>query len=179
MMSIKNKVPLLATIILIVIVIFFTLFDVLYEKQFVQLLEFILERQMLQRILILYVILIIFTIIIIFSSTKKKYEAISRSERIFDKSIGDNFQPFKCPKCNEIFTIKKLKSNEDSSFVTTCPCCGAIGRIPPMPKSSEIKFECTNCGEQVSIWAGETMPSNEVVVYSCPNCGKKHTMKKI
>ena len=84
-----------------------------------------------------------------------------------------------CPKCNEIFTIKKLKSNEDSSFVTTCPCCGAIGRIPAISKSSEIKFECTNCGEQVSIWAGETKPSNDVIVHSCPNCGKKQTMKNI
>ena len=41
------------------------------------------------------------------------------------------------------------------------------------------RFECRNCGEQVSIWPGESESSKKVKVYSCPYCGKKQTMKNI
>ena len=179
MISIKNKKLLFVIIILILVVLFFTVWDIFYDEQLVQLFDFISERQMLQRMLILYAILAIFTILVIYLQTKKKYVTTSRSRRIFEKSAGNKSTHFICPKCNEIFMIKKLKSNEDSSFITTCPCCGAIGRIPPMPKSLEIKFECTNCGEQVAIWPGVTESSQKVIVYSCPYCGKKQTMKNI
>ena len=93
--------------------------------------------------------------------------------------MGSKLHYFKCPKCNEIIAIKKLKSKDDSSFITACPCCGTIGRIPPMPKSSEVKFECKNCGEQVSIFLGRAKSSHDVAVYSCPYCGKKYTMKSV
>ena len=179
MISIKSKIPLFAIFILICIVLFFTIWDIFYDEQFIQLFDYISERQMLLRLIILYCILTIFTIIVIATQTKKKYETISRSRKIFEKIIGNKLYQFKCPKCNEIFTIKKLKSNAESTFITTCPCCGTVGRIPPMPKSSEIKFECKNCGEQVTLWPGETKTSKKVIVYSCPYCGKKQTMKNV
>jgi len=179
MISIKNKVPLIIIIILLLVLLIFTLWDIFYENQLLQLFDFILERQILLRTLILYGILIIITVIIIFSQMKKKFETISRSGRIFERSLGRNLHYFKCPKCNEIIAIKKLKSKDDRSFITACPCCGTIGRIPSMPKSSEIKFECKNCGEQVSIFLGGAKPSHGAVVYSCPYCGKKHTMKNV
>ena len=179
MISIKNKIPLLAIIILIFIVIFFTIWDIFYDEQFIQLFDFLSERQLLLRVIILYCILAIFIIIVIYTQTKKKYATISKSRRLFDRLIGSKFYQFKCPKCKEIFTIKKLKSNAESSFITTCPCCGTIGRIPPMPKSTEIKFECKNCGEQVSLWSGEAETTNKIKVFSCPYCGKKQTMKNV
>jgi len=179
MLSIKNKITLFTIIILIIVVIFFTLWDIFYDEQFIQFFDFLSERQMLSRLILLYSILAIIIIIVIYSQTKKKYVTISRSRRLFERLIGNKFYQFKCPKCKEIFTIKKLKSNSESSFITTCPCCGAIGRVPPAPKSTEIKFECKNCGEQVSLWPGETEISKKIKIYSCPYCGKKQTMKNV
>jgi len=179
MPSLKSRIPLIAIIILTGVVLFFTLRDILYEKQLLQLLDFISEKQMLQRIIILYVILIIFVIVLTSSRITKKFETVLRSRRIFEVLLKDKLHHFKCPNCNEIFTIKKSKINEDKSFVITCPCCGSTGRIPSMPKSVEAKFECINCGEQVSIWADEAKSSHKVVVYSCPYCGKKQSMKNI
>ena len=107
----------------------------------------------------------------------KKTKAVSYYERILKRLIGDKLQHFKCPKCNEFFTFKNLKGNDNRSFVITCPCCGEIGMIPPKSKSPEIKFECKNCGEQVSIWSEVSKSPNAVQVYSCPYCGEKHSMK--
>ena len=179
MLSIKNKLTLFTIIFLIIVVIFFTLWDIFYDEQFIQLFDFISERQMLLRLILLYSILAIIIIIVIYSQTKKKYVTISRSRRLFERLIGNKFYQFKCPKCKEIFTIKKLKSNSESSFITTCPCCGTVGRVPPAPKSTEIKFECKNCGEQVSLWPGENEASKKIKIYSCPYCGKNQTMKNV
>jgi predicted RNA-binding Zn-ribbon protein involved in translation (DUF1610 family) len=177
-MSIKSKVPLFAIIILLLVAIFFTLWDIFYDEQFIQFFDFISGRQMLLRLIILYCILAIFIIIVLFSTTKKKYDKISQSRRIYEKIIGQKYYQFKCPKCKEIITIKKLKNNANDSLITSCPSCGTIGRIP-IPKSSEIKFECSNCGEQVSLWTEGANTSHDVKVYSCPYCGKKQTMQNI
>lgn len=134
---------------------------------------------MLQRIIILYVILIIFAIVLISSRITKKFEAVLRSRRIFERLLKDKLHHFKCPNCNEVFTIEKSKIDDNKSFIITCPCCGATGRIPSKQKSAETKFECINCGGQVSIWPEETESSHKVMVYSCPYCGKKQSMKSL
>ena len=77
----------------------------------------------------------IFVIVLIFSQTIKKYETILRSRRKFEKLLESRLHYFRCPNCNEIFTIKKSQGNGIRSFITTCPYCGTIGRIPSMPKS--------------------------------------------
>lgn len=140
MAMIKDKIPLIALIIIICVVLFFTLWDVLYGEQLAQLFDHILKRPMLQRILLLYIISIIFAIILIFSLTIKKYQIILRSRRTFKQTPESKLNHFKCPKCNEIFSIKKLKDDDDGSFTTTCPCCGIIGRIPSTSKSDETKI---------------------------------------
>lgn len=140
MTSIKNKIPLIALIILICVLLFFTLWDIAYGNQLFYLYNYIVERQMLQRILILYIISIIFTVILIFSLTIKKYKTILRSRRTFEKSLESKLLHFKCPKCNEIFSIQKFKDGEKKSFTTTCPCCGVIGRISYKSESIGIKI---------------------------------------
>ena len=133
MTSVKSILPWIAIILLTCVVLFFTLRDIIYEKQLLQLLDYTFKRQMLQRIIILYGILAIFTIVLIFSRLTKKFEAVSRSGRKFERSLKSKLHHFKCPNCNGIFTIKKSKDTDNRSVIITCPRCMAIGRIPPKP----------------------------------------------
>ena len=135
MTSFKSKIPMVAMIILICLVFFFTLWDVVYEKQLIELFNFILKRQLLQKIVILYSILIIFAIVLIYSRMAKKSWAVLYRGRIFDESLEDKLRHFKCPNCNRIFTIKKTKGDENRSFKITCPSCRTIGLVPSKPKS--------------------------------------------
>ena len=135
MTSVKSKIPLVVLILLTCMVVFLTLWDIIYEKQLLQLLDFIFERQMLQRMLVLYGILTIFAIVLIFSRTTKKSEAVSRSGRKFEKLLESKLHHFKCPNCNGIFTIKKSKGSADRSFILSCPCCRTIGKIPSNPQN--------------------------------------------
>ena len=135
MTSVKSKMPLVALILLTCVVLFFTLRDIIFEKQLLQLLDFIFKRQMLQRILILYSILIIFAIVLIFSRTTKKSEAVSRYGRKFGMPLERKLHYFRCPNCDGIFTIKESKFNENRSSIVTCPHCRAIGRMQSSPKS--------------------------------------------
>jgi hypothetical protein len=123
MTSAKNKIPLIAIILLVNVVIFFTLWDTIYKKQ------------MLQRILILYDILIIFTIVLIVSRMTKKSDVISRFRKKIEKSPENKLHYFKCPNCNGVFTIKGLKISYNISYVVTCPHCRTIGRMHPGSKS--------------------------------------------
>lgn len=122
MTSIKSKMPLVAIILLICVVIFFTVWNITYEKQ------------MLQRILILYDILIIFVIVLVVSRIVKS-RAVFRSGIKFGKSPGSKLHYFRCPNCNGIFTIKESKGSDNISFVITCPYCRTIGRMQPKAKS--------------------------------------------
>ncbi len=134
MTSIKSKIPFIAIIILICLVFFFTLWDIIYEEQLLQLLNFIFKRQMLQKLLILYSILTIFVIVLIFSQMAKKSETILHYRGKFEKSLKSNTRRFKCPNCNRIFTIKKSEGNYDSSLLITCPWCRTMGWVPSKPK---------------------------------------------
>lgn len=179
MTYVNRKVTIIVMIVLICILLFFTLWDIIYEKQLLQLLDFIFEREILQRILILYIIFIILLIFLIFLQKSKKFEAVLQSRRIFEKLLEDKLLYFKCPKCNEVFTIKKSRENENKPFIITCPSCGVIGRIPSESKSIGNKFTCKNCGEQVLIWAENTKSPHKVEVFTCPYCGEKQSMKNI
>ncbi len=159
------------------ILLFFTLWDIIYGKQLLQLFDFIFEREILQRILILYIIFITFLIVLIFLQTSKKFKDVLKSRRVFEKLIEDKLHYFKCPKCNEIFTIKKSKENENKPFIITCPCCGIVGRIPAESRSVGNKFTCKICGEQVVIWAENIKSPHNVEVFTCPYCGEKQSMK--
>jgi len=177
MPRIKGRIYLISLIILIIIVIFFTALDIIYEEQIIHLLNYIYNRPLLSRILVLYIILLVFIIVLFFSQMTKKSNAVSYYERLLKMLIGEKLQHFKCPKCKEYFTFKNLKINENRSFIITCPCCGEIGKIPQKQKSPQIKFECKKCGEQVSIWSDLSKSTRRVQIYSCPYCGEKHSMK--
>jgi len=134
MSSIKSKIPLISIIILTLIVLFFTVRDLFYEKQLVQLYEYVIARQMLQRILLLYLILIIFIIILIYSQITKKSNIMSLYGEIFEESPEGNLRYYKCPNCNGIFTVKNSKANKYKSLVT-CPTCKITGRLTSKLKS--------------------------------------------
>jgi predicted RNA-binding Zn-ribbon protein involved in translation (DUF1610 family) len=123
MTSAKNKIPLVAIILLAIVVIFFTLWDIIYKKQ------------LLQKILILYDILIIFAIVLIVSRVTKKSDIISRFRKKIEKSPENKLHYFRCPNCNGVFTIKGSKARYNISYVATCPHCRTIGRMHPWSKS--------------------------------------------
>ena len=179
MTFIKRKITIIAIIILICVLLFFTLWDIIYEQQLIQLLDFIFEREILQRILILYIIFTIFLIVLILLQTSKKFEDVLQSRRIFEKLLQDKLYYFKCPKCNEVFTINKSRENDNKPFIITCPSCGMIGKIPSESKSRGNKFICKNCGEQIVIWAEKTNSPQNIEVLTCPYCGEKQSMKNI
>jgi len=129
MNSVKSTIPWIAIIILTCIVLFFTLRDIVYDQQIIQLFNFIMKRQTLQRIIILYCILIIFGIFLIFSRFTKNFETIIHSKKRYEKLLKNKLNHFKCPNCNGIFTIKKTKNINNKSVMITCPSCRTIGRI--------------------------------------------------
>ena len=107
----------------------------------------------------------------------------------FEKSLKGGLYHFKCPTCTGIFAIKKSRKNNKKYIKMTCPDCGAIGIIPPVPAQSEetipekkslkANFKCNVCGEGITVWAEGTDLYKGVQVYSCPYCGEKESMKKI
>lgn len=134
MSSIKNKIPIIAILILISIVLIFTVRDLLYEKQLVNLFEFIINRQMLTRILLLYSILLVFIIILIYSYMTRRSGIMSLYGDLFESSTEGNLRYFKCPNCNGIFTIKNSRASKYKSLVT-CPTCKITGRLTSKLKS--------------------------------------------
>ena len=111
MTSVKRTMPLIAIIILACVLLIFTVRDIIYEQQLLELIDFILKRDMLPRILLMYAILIIFAIVLIYSYATKKSEIVSLYGRICEEPLGRKMRHFKCPKCKAIFTIKKSKFN--------------------------------------------------------------------
>lgn len=130
MTSVKRIMPIIAIIILAFVLLIFTVRDLLYEKELLDLIDFILERVMLQRILILYVILVIFAIVLIYTRATKKSEIVSLYGRIFEEPLGKKTRNFKCPNCNVIFSIKKSKVDKNKKLTITCPSCKTVGYTP-------------------------------------------------
>ena len=170
----KSKLPFIAIILLACVVLFFSLWSIIYEDQW------------LQSILALYGILIILAVVLVFISSKKKSTDLKHVVNEFEKTLEGKLHHFKCPNCNGIFAIKKSKRNNKKSFTLTCPDCGNIGTISSTPKlvvekipkqkSVKASFKCKNCGEFVTIWAEGTDLYNEMKIHSCPYCGKKQSM---
>ena len=169
-----SKLPFVAIVLLACVVLFFSLWSIIYENQW------------LQSILALYGILIILSVVLVSLSSKKKPTEFNHVAKEFKKTLGGKLYHFKCPSCNGIFAIKKSKRDNKKPFTLTCPDCGNVGTIPPSPKiveekipkqkSVKTRFECKNCGEFVSIWAEGTELFHEMKIHSCPYCGKKQSM---
>jgi len=130
MTSVKRTMPIIAIIILACILLIFTVRDLLYEKELLDLIDFILKKDMLQRILIMYIILIIFAIVLIYLHATKKSEIVSLYGSIFEEPLGRKMRHFKCPNCNVVFTIKKSKIDKNKKSTITCPSCKTVGYTP-------------------------------------------------
>ena len=177
MKLIHRKLLFLVIILLSIVVLFSSLFDIVYGNEW------------LQTILAIYAVLIIFTIVLLFLSPTKKIAESKDIVEEFEKTLEGKLYHFKCPNCQGIFAIKKSSRNNKKPFTLTCPDCGTIGKISSSPpvvieeipkqKSENIKFKCKNCGEKVSIWAEGTDLVQDIQIYSCPYCGEKQSMKNI
>ena len=177
MILIQHKLLFAAVILSSIIVLFFSIFDILYDEQWLQI------------VLAVYAVLIIFTIVLLFFAPAKKTAVSKDIVEEFEKTLEGKLYHFKCPNCQGIFAIKKSSRNNKKPFTLTCPDCGTIGKIASSPpvvveeipeqKSENIKFKCRNCGERVSIWAEGTELFKNIQIYSCPYCGEKQPMKNI
>lgn len=171
----RKTVPFFAIIFFAFLVFLFSLWDILYNEQW------------LERIIALYGILILLTFLFLVSREKKKPLA-QQSVDTFEKSLEGKLQHFKCPSCNGIFAIKKSNQNNKQPFTLTCPDCGMTGSISSQPpqiqdeipetKSDHKNFQCKNCGEWVMIWAEgvDMIQDQNIHVFSCPYCGVKQTL---
>lgn len=169
----RQTLPFVGLIVLSLVVLFFSLWDIIYDEQW------------LERIIALYGILFILSLLFLATNAKKKQNDIKNVEE-FEKSLTGRLHHFKCPVCGGIFAIKKSKINNKKSFTLTCPDCGATGTVPSKPskiievipekKSIHKNFKCESCGESVTIWAEGSEIASDVQVYSCPYCGAKQRM---
>ena len=172
-----RKLLFIVIILLSIIVLFSSLFDIVYGGEWLQI------------ILSVYAVLIIFTIMLLFLTSTKKTTGSKDIVEEFEKTLEGKLYHFKCPNCQGIFAIKKSSRNNKKPFTLTCPDCGTVGKISSSPpvvveeipeqKSENIKFKCKNCGERVSIWAEGTDLVKGIQIYSCPYCGEKQSMKNI
>ena len=107
----------------------------------------------------------------------------------FEKTLQGGLYHFQCPYCHGIFAIKESMYIDKKSVIMTCPDCGHLARIPPMPpvvkaaipekKSGNVQFQCQQCGESLKIWAeGATLYPN-LQVLSCPFCGSQKPLKRL
>ena len=151
MTSVRSKLPFVAMILLACVVLILSLWDIIYERQWIQ------------GILALYGILAILTIVLLFLRTQKK-STDANAVKEFEKTLEGKLYHFKCPNCNGIFAVKKSKRNNKKPFTLTCPDCGYIGKIPPTP---------------ISIWAEGTDLFQDIQIHSCPYCGEKQSMNSI
>ena len=139
-------------------------------------------------VIVSYGILIVLTIVLIIQSFRKVEIVINTVEE-FEKKLGGGLFHFKCPICEGIFAIKKSKRNDEKPIKMTCPDCGAIGIVPPIPvsieeeipekKSIKAIFKCINCNEGITVWAEGADLYENINVFSCPFCGQKRTMDRV
>ncbi len=170
----RRTIPFIAIIIFAFLVFLFSLWDIIYQEQW------------LERILALYAILILLTFLFLVSREKKKTHAQKNVDE-FEKTLEGKLQHFKCPSCDGVFAIKKSSQDNKQPFTLTCPDCGMTGSIPSKPlqvqqeipekKSVQTMFQCQNCGETITIWSeGTDMIQDQIHVYSCPYCGVKQDL---
>jgi len=156
-------------------VLFFSFWGVIFNKTWIFL------------ILASYAVLLILSVVLIFLKSAKPASTSIIEE--FEKTLSGRLYHFKCPSCNGVFALKKSKRNNKKTFKITCPDCGKMGVISPLPrcveeeipdkKSVNINFKCTNCGEFVTVWAEGAELYSDIRVFSCPYCGIEKNMNRI
>jgi len=175
-MRINRKILLFIGIILLgVVVLLLSLWDILYNENW------------LERIIALYGILVILTVLFLYIATKKK-PVKKNIVNDFEKTLKGPLYHFKCPSCGGIFAVKKSKQNNKKPFMLTCPDCGITGVVPSQPshvvekipekKSMNKNFRCEHCGEWITIWAEGTTLVDNLHVYTCPYCGTKQDLRQ-
>jgi len=172
---IKGSGPYFVLLILLLCVMILSIFDIIYDKGWMNI------------IFGIYAFLFIITIIVLYMKSKETVTIPTIEE--FEKTLKGGLYHFKCPICSGIFAIKKSKSNNKKQVKMTCPGCGAVGIIPSYPaeieeeipekKSINANFKCNICGEGITIWAEGSDLFKNTNVYSCPFCGQKEPLKRI
>jgi len=173
---IKSKGPFVILIFLALWILFFSLWDILAEKGW------------MNPILAAYTLLIILTIVFIIFRSLKPFD-IEETVEEFEKRLKGGLFHYKCPSCYGFFAIKKSTQNNDKNVRMNCPDCGTLGVIPshstmkievelPEKKSISIAFKCNSCGEGVTVWAEGSDLHPGLDVHSCPFCGNEKTMVK-
>ena len=170
----RSNLPFIGIIIFACMVLIFSLWDIIYNEQW------------LERIIALYGILIILCVLFLVSKEKKNLFAGTMVEES-EKSLSGKLQHFKCPSCEGLFAIKKSNLNNKKPFRLTCPDFGETGIVTsnsekifediPEKKSIYKKFICEHCGEWMMVWAEGTDIIQDVQVYSCPFCGTKQGLQ--
>jgi len=168
--------PFIVTIVLGLCVLVFSIYDILYGKEW------------MTRALAAYALVFVIIIVIFYLRLQKKETTVPTVED-FEKRLKGGLYHFKCPTCSGIFAVKKSKGNNTKYVKMTCPDCGAIGVIPPYPaqveeeipekKSDKANFKCNVCGEGVTVWAEGTELNENVNVFWCPFCGKKEPLERL
>jgi predicted RNA-binding Zn-ribbon protein involved in translation (DUF1610 family) len=157
-------------------ILFFSVYDIIFKKGWI-LITFIL-----------YAVLLVIIIYTIFLKAKKQVVFVDIVEE-FEKTLKGGLNHFKCQVCGGIFAVKKSRGDNKKYIKMTCPDCGAIGVIPPIPaqveevipekKSIKANFKCNLCGEGITVWAEGTDLFKDMYIHSCPFCGEDQTMKRI
>lgn len=154
----------------------FSLWDIIFDKGWSAI------------ILGAYALIIIFTLILTILELK---EPVVQDDPIqdFEKKIKGGLYHFKCQNCNGIFAIKRSRKNDKKPIKMNCPDCGKVGIIPSVPskikaeipekKSPNINFECSICGEAITIWAEGAEMYPYTHIYNCPFCGEQKEMNRI
>ena len=174
---IKNKGPFVIIIVLVFWLLFFSLWDVMSDKGWINV------------ILASYLLLLILTVVLIILRSIKTFDATGTLEE-FEKTLEGGLFHFKCPVCNGFFAVKKSKHNDEKIVRMNCPDCGTLGFIPPhstmimeeeIPekKSVGINFRCLKCEEGITVWAEGSELHPDLNVHTCPFCGAEQTMKRI
>ncbi|MBU0496830.1 MAG: hypothetical protein KKG04_02615 [Candidatus Thermoplasmatota archaeon] len=149
--------------------------------------DFFTDQSIILPLLATYAILFILTLILWYIGyiTQPKQNTIT----LFEKTLKGTLTHFKCPQCGTIFALKKSKSNNKKSFYLTCPSCQIKGLITanptiihqplPLQKSPRSKYQCTHCGEWITIWSEGTTSLPHSMIYSCPYCGAKKPLHQL
>jgi len=174
---VKSKGPFVVIIFLIFWILFFSLWDIMSDKGWINLIS------------ASYILLIILVVVFIILRSIKTFDVTEKVEE-FEKTLKGGLFHFKCPVCKGFFAVKKSKPNNKKILRMDCPDCGSIGVIPPHPtniieeeipekKSIGINFRCLKCEEGITVWAEGSEIHPTVNVYTCPFCGEEQKMKRI
>jgi len=173
----KSKGPFIILIILSIWVLFFSVWDILSDKGWFNV------------IVASFILILILTAVFLILRFMKTFDVVETFEE-FEKTLHGGLFHFKCPVCYGFFAIKKSKENNDKYVKMNCPDCGALGIIPPhsdnaleeeIPEKKSVgkNFRCSFCLEGITIWAEGAELKENIVVYTCPFCGTENSMNPV